>query len=229
MGHRAQPDQEFFAGEGAREQRARCSRWATASSRSSRSRAPTSPGSRQPAPGWANGCMTPARLARRGVNVSFRSTSPVLALVDACSPTRPRRRRWYDRRNSVASRRPRRHAGRVELWPLAEAPPPEPPAPWTAPSVSTRHLRAPVAGGRSGGLDPRPDRRLGAAGKQGRPLQPRDVMILVRRRDALPAALVRSLKSLGVPVADWTACADRATRRTGSDGALRRVVLPQTT
>ncbi len=36
---------EFFAGDGARRARARCSRWATASSRSTRSRAPTRPGS----------------------------------------------------------------------------------------------------------------------------------------------------------------------------------------
>ena len=36
---------------------------------------------------------------------------------------------------------------------------------------------------------------------KGRPLRPGDIMILVRRRDAFPAAVVRSLKALGVPVA----------------------------
>ena len=36
---------------------------------------------------------------------------------------------------------------------------------------------------------------------KGRPLRAGDIMILVRHRDALPAALVRSLKSRGVPVA----------------------------
>ena len=36
---------------------------------------------------------------------------------------------------------------------------------------------------------------------KGRPLRSGDIMILVRHRDALPAALVRSLKARGVPVA----------------------------
>jgi ATP-dependent helicase/nuclease subunit A len=85
---------------------------------------------------------------------------------------------------------------------LTEALAPEPPASWTAPNrnlatvSSIQQLADDLAewirNETSGGA---------MLESRGRPLRPGDVMILVRRRDALPAALVRSLKALGVPVA----------------------------
>jgi ATP-dependent helicase/nuclease subunit A len=94
------------------------------------------------------------------------------------------------------------HAGCVELWPLTDAPPPEPPAAWSAPERNQSNvssvqkladdlavwIREQTGGGVM--LD-----------SKGRPLRPGDIMILVRRRDAFPAAVVRSMKALGVPVA----------------------------
>jgi len=137
------------------------------------------------------------------LNVSFRSTSPVLALVDAVFAD-PAPAAGVVLTGETLSHRADRagHAGRVELWPLAEAPPPEPPAPWTAPERYQRATSALqlLADDLAGWIRDQTDGSVLLESK-GRPLQPRDVMILVRRRDALPAALVRSLKSLGVPVA----------------------------
>jgi ATP-dependent helicase/nuclease subunit A len=93
-------------------------------------------------------------------------------------------------------------AGRVELWPLAP-PPEEPPSEaWTVPErnlgqVSALQLLAQelakwIAGETAGGT------RLES---RDRPLAPGDVLVLVRRRDALPRALVRALKARKVPVA----------------------------
>jgi ATP-dependent helicase/nuclease subunit A len=137
------------------------------------------------------------------LNVSFRSTSPVLALVDAVFADRDTAAGLVLAGETLSHRADRSgHAGRVELWPLAETPPPEPPTPWTAPERYQRATSALqlLADDLAGWIRDQTDGSVLLESK-GRPLQPRDVMILVRRRDALPAALVRSLKSLGVPVA----------------------------
>ena len=137
------------------------------------------------------------------LEVSFRSTTPVLALVDAVFDD-PIAARGVVAEGEVLRHRADRaaHAGMVELWPVAEAPAPEPPAPW---SVPDRNERAESASGllaeqlavwirdRTGG-----DVMLES---RNRPLRPGDVMILVRRRDAFCHMLVRALKSLGVPIA----------------------------
>ena len=140
---------------------------------------------------------------KRPLHVSFRSTAPVLALVDAVFAD-PLASAGVVPPNETLTHRADRagHAGRVELWPLTEAPAPEPPAPWTAPDRNLGAVSAiqKLADDLAGWI-----RNETAGGvmleSKGRPLRPGDVMILVRRRDALPAALVRSLKALGVPVA----------------------------
>jgi ATP-dependent helicase/nuclease subunit A len=138
----------------------------------------------------------------RPLNVSFRSTAPVLALVDAVFAD-PAAAAGVELPGRTLSHRAVRagHAGRVELWPLAEAPPPEPPTAWTAPERYQRATSAlqVLADGLAGWIAGQTGGSVLLESK-GRPLRPGDVMILVRHRDALPAALVRSLKSRGVPV-----------------------------
>jgi ATP-dependent helicase/nuclease subunit A len=137
------------------------------------------------------------------LETSFRSTAPVLALVDAV---------FADSAAANGVREPAetiRHtphrigqAGRVDLWPLA--PRPEAPAhtPWTIPTENQSSVSAPqtlinelaawIASETSGAV------RLDS---EDRPLRPGDVLVLVRRRSHFAGALVRALKSRGVPVA----------------------------
>ncbi len=137
------------------------------------------------------------------LNVSFRSTTPVLELVDAVFAD-PAAAAGVELPGQMLPHRAVRdgHAGRVELWPLAEAPPPEPPTPWSAPERYQRATSAiqVLADGLAGWISDQIDGSVLLQSK-GRPLRASDILILVRHRDALPAALVRSLKSLGVPVA----------------------------
>ncbi len=137
------------------------------------------------------------------LDVSFRSTRPVLELVDhvfansvaAAGVVEPGQRLVHhaDRAD---------HAGAVEIWPLAPLPEAAEPQPWAVPeqnrglTSAPRHLAEVLAGwiaGQVGG-----DIRLES---KGRPLVPGDVMVLVRRRNDFGRALVRALKSRGVPVA----------------------------
>ena len=135
--------------------------------------------------------------------VSFRSTSPVLALVDAVFAD-PAASSGVILDGETSTHRAVREgqAGRVELWPLAEAPPPDAPRSWSAPDRNQRATSAIqlLADGLAGWISDQIDGSVMLESK-GRPLRPGDIMILVRHRDALPAALVRSLKSRGVPVA----------------------------
>lgn len=137
------------------------------------------------------------------LHVSFRSTTPVLALVDAVFDDPIAAAGVVQPGETMIHRADRAgHAGCVELWPLTDAPPPEPPASWSAPernqsAVSSVQKLADdlavwIREQTGGGV---------MLESKGRPLRPGDIMILVRRRDAFPAAVVRSLKALGVPVA----------------------------
>jgi ATP-dependent helicase/nuclease subunit A len=137
------------------------------------------------------------------LNVSFRSTMPVLALVDAVFADPVAAAGVELPGQSLLHRAVRDgHAGCVELWPLAEAPPPEPPTAWTAPDRYQRATSAiqVLADGLAGWISDQIDGSVLLQSK-GRPLRSGDIMILVRHRDALPASLVRALKSRGVPVA----------------------------
>ena len=143
------------------------------------------------------------RWVEKPLNVSFRSTSPVLTLVDAVFDD-PLASAGVVLPGEILTHRADRagHAGRVEIWPLAEAPTPEPPPSWGAPEGNQRATSAiqVLADNLAEWIKQQTDGSVTLESK-GRPLRPGDIMILVRRRDTLPAALVRSLKSLGVPVA----------------------------
>ena len=147
--------------------------------------------------------VTQANLPWREVvlDVSFRSTAPVLALVDAVfAGAGPG---VYEPDQAVAHV-PHRvgHAGYVELWPPAPRPDAPPHTPWTipqtnqaqasAPQTLVTHLAGWIAGQVSGAV---------MLQSEGRPLRAGDVLVLVRRRGDFDRALVRALKALGVPVA----------------------------
>ena len=136
------------------------------------------------------------------LEVSFRSTPPVLALVDAVFA-------GGDAARGVADGAPLQHvadragqAGRCEIWPVTPRPDAAPIDPWTIPTENRRQASAMqrladslaewIADriARGDRLDSR-DRAVGAG----------DFLVLVRRRNAFPATLMRALKSRGVAVA----------------------------
>jgi ATP-dependent helicase/nuclease subunit A len=137
------------------------------------------------------------------LNVSFRSSPPVLDLVDAvfANPVAAA--------GVVAAGETLRHvsdragqAGRVELWPLAPAQEPEPPDPWLVPADNLPSRGAPqrLAETLAGWIAAQTDGSV-MLESRGRALRPGDVLVLVRRRNAFARALVRALKARGVPVA----------------------------
>ena len=135
------------------------------------------------------------------LDVSFRSTAPVLALVDAVFADRVASNGVVD---TVLKHYPNRigDAGRVELWPLAPVEKPGEVAPWTIPATNLGLASAPqrladaIAGWIAAALE-RGDRLP----SQDRPITPGDFLILVRRRGDFARNVVRALKARGVPVA----------------------------
>ncbi len=136
------------------------------------------------------------------LSVSFRSTEPVLALVDAvfsegaacdgvCRPG--------TLSHSVSRTG---QAGLVTLWPLAQSAEPFPLAPWATPddyaaAESSKtvlakqiavHIKAMLARG-----EKLPSRN--------RAVTPGDFLLLVRRRDELVTAITRACKGEGIPIA----------------------------
>lgn len=140
------------------------------------------------------------------LTVSFRSTAPVLALVDAVF-SHPLAARGVGEPGEPMLRhetaRPGQ-GGRVELWPLvpreirneAEM---EAPDPWAAPRVNigqvspVQRLAETLARWIAGEILKPP-----APGEA--PLKPGDILVLVPRRSVFVRALVRALKSSDVPV-----------------------------
>jgi ATP-dependent helicase/nuclease subunit A len=137
------------------------------------------------------------------LKVSFRSTAPVLALVDAVFAEGAARAGVVEE-GAVLQHRPDRigQAGTVELWPMLEAEDTEPPPAWDVPEQP----------GRAAGADAMLAEALAArirhwldSGEmlpaRGRPIRPGDILILVRRRTgAFVPRLLRALKEKGVPV-----------------------------
>ncbi len=143
--------------------------------------------------GWLDGAL----------ETSFRSTAPVLDLVDAvfaAGPARP---------GVCAEGEVLRHglsrvgqAGAVTLWKLTEAVQPPPPPDWAVPdsyasadsaiTVLARRIADHIAAVlQAGTLLP----------SRGRPAGPGDFLILVRRRNALVTAIARACKVRQIPIA----------------------------
>ena len=137
------------------------------------------------------------------LDVSFRSTAPVLALVDAvfADPaaadgvvSQPGTLRHYPDRATVA--------GCVELWPLAPPPEPPKPEPWTVPPENLGLVSAPQMLADAVAASIAEELASGVRlESRDRPLDPGDILVLVRRRGAFANALVRALKARDVPVA----------------------------
>ncbi|MBS7790196.1 double-strand break repair helicase AddA [Roseococcus sp. SDR] len=142
------------------------------------------------------------------LEVSFRSAPPVLALVDAVFAEGPARE------GVVAPGQTLRHlpdragaAGMVELWPLQSQAKAEDPPAWAVPEAPMAEtgadarlaatLAARIAHMIAHG---RLDSRCEADPAEGRPIRARDILVLVRRRNAFLGLLVRALKERGVPV-----------------------------
>jgi ATP-dependent helicase/nuclease subunit A len=153
---------------------------------------------------WRGRLGTQVRQAGRAfrevtLDVSFRSTPPILTLVDAVFAD-PAAAAGVGATRHRSSRTGQ--AGCVELWPLAPEDPKEEPPVWAVPPepVRAKSARQKLAERLAAYIDealrsglPLPSR--------GRSLEPGDVLVLVRRRNDLSDALVRCLKQRGVPVA----------------------------
>lgn len=142
-----------------------------------------------------------APLVVEPLTLSFRTTAPVLAFVDALfAPDAAREGLWEDRLTHGVKRVGA--AGLVEIWPLTPHPDKREENPWDAPLDSAspnnpvRTLAENVAGAIAGWL---------ANGEQlesaGRPLAPGDIMILVQSRSPLFHEAIKALGRAGVPVA----------------------------
>jgi ATP-dependent helicase/nuclease subunit A len=137
------------------------------------------------------------------LEVSFRSTEPVLRAIDAVFRHEAARDGVaFDGSEirHIASRAG--HAGVVELWPPVVGQPEETPDPMALPVVRQRTtqprtrlanaIAATIADWLANGV------LLEASG---RPIRPGDVMVLVRRRNEFVGELLRALKQRGIPVA----------------------------
>ena len=153
-----------------------------------------------PRSGWRR---PTSRWRSAQLDVSFRSTRPVLELVDRVFADPLAAAGVVESGQTLAHYADRaEHAGAVELWPLAPLPKPPKRSRGRCPMQNQwPDLRAAASGGDAGALDRTRSRRRGQLESRGRPLVPGDVMVLVRRRNDFARALVRALKSLGVPVA----------------------------
>lgn len=144
-----------------------------------------------------------ARMERVALDLSFRSTSAVLRLVDAVFSD-PRARDGLGADGPVHHRAHRAgQAGLVQLWPIFAPPEKEtdPDGPWAAPLTlrdaptgaarAAAFLAEEIAGWIDGEMP---------LSSHNRPILAGDILILVRTRTPFVNQLVRDLKTRGVPV-----------------------------
>jgi ATP-dependent helicase/nuclease subunit A len=137
------------------------------------------------------------------LDVSFRSTEPVLATVDSVFSNVPASEGVVENDRGMQHRPARTgHAGRVELWPLAQAPDAAQPIAWDPPTKiartasSSAFLATAIAETIGHWIDTQEPLE-----SRGRPISAGDVMVLVRQRTGFMDQLVRALKLRQVPVA----------------------------
>ncbi len=136
------------------------------------------------------------------LETSFRSAAAVLEAVDATF-ARPAAARGVVAEGATLSHDVHRQGagGRVEVWPLVEPEAPAERAPWTLP-LERRPIDDPDAR-LARVMAARIDSWIGheRLSSRGRRVAAGDIMVLVRRRTRFVDQLVRALKRLGVPVA----------------------------
>jgi len=143
-----------------------------------------------------------AGLAEPRLEVSFRSAPGILRFVDAL----------FEGVSGVAlSGGPIRHTAHreghgalVELWAPVEPEEPEDPPGWetaepATPVTEPRIRLADILAGEIARMT-REDRLPQREGAPGAPISPGDILVLVRRRDALTRRLIHALKARSVPV-----------------------------
>lgn len=142
------------------------------------------------------------RLARIPLEMSFRSAPAVLQLVDAVFAEDSAKPGMVEPGQQLRHKAKRRdEAGRIELWPPFKPDPKAQSEPWEAPLdyVGQRDPRKRLAEEIAAQIRRWMDSE--DLPSLGRPVQPGDVMILVRRRNVFFEAMVQALKTAGVPVA----------------------------
>ena len=137
------------------------------------------------------------------LNVSFRSTGPILQTVDAVfAPDAVKRGVILTQKDVLHEVHRKSDPGLVELWEPVARPEEEEVDAWQAPG---QRMAAPrpetilarrIAGTIAAWLK---QQRMLAA--KGRPVRPGDIMILLRNRGRLARPLIKALKRHGVPVA----------------------------
>ena len=140
---------------------------------------------------------------RTPLDVSFRSTRPVLDLVDAVFADPDAARGVVDPGQTLKHHADREHdPGMVELWPLAPVPDLVEPKPWAVAEANHNQPSAPqlLADALADWIRTQTAGDVMLESKR-RALHAGDVLVLVRRRNAFARALVRALKTRGVPVA----------------------------
>jgi len=133
---------------------------------------------------------------------SFRSTAPILSLVDAVFAEGSARRGVIEDGAVLTHSTSRTgQGGAVTLWPLAPAADDKAPEPWRAEMgyTTSTSARQRLASALAGWID-------GAIGRYELPARDRklragDILVLVRSRNEFGPALTRALKQRGVPVA----------------------------
>jgi ATP-dependent helicase/nuclease subunit A len=137
------------------------------------------------------------------LSVSFRSTAPVLALVDAVFADGPAQAGVVQTGATLQHGVSRDgQAGSVTLWPLTEPGEAPPLPPWAVPETYGAADSAKAILARSIALhiqERLADQDL--LPSRNRPIAPGDVLILVRQRDELVTAITRACKSAGIPIA----------------------------
>ncbi|MBV8912409.1 MAG: UvrD-helicase domain-containing protein [Acetobacteraceae bacterium] len=136
------------------------------------------------------------------LDVSFRSTVPVLSLVDAVFSDPAAAGGVVDGKGLHHFPERAGDAGRVELWPLTPVPDAPETPPWTVPPTNLGLVSAPqrLADTVATWIAEEIRRGVGLPSR-GRVLTAGDVLVLVRRRTDFARNLVRALKAKGVPVA----------------------------
>ncbi len=137
------------------------------------------------------------------LDMSFRSTEAVLTLVDAIC-AHPVLKPYLSPTTAVIHHHVFRtnQPGIIELWPVIEAETQETVDPWPLP-ITRRHSQDPATRVAEQIAETihhwRNSKRPLAS--RGRPVEPGDIMILVRRRNHFVDAMVRALKQRNIPVA----------------------------
>ena len=136
------------------------------------------------------------------LDVSFRSSVPVLTTVDAVFADDMAASGVCGAGELLHVARRVGQAGSVTLWPLAPAPDPVVAEPWVVPERNFAGSSAPDALVRQLADWVREQLASGTMLQSaGRRLRAGDILVLVRRRGPFDRALVRELKKRGVPVA----------------------------